>query len=191
MTNSAVGTHDRPSSTDAQPSQRTIAFFADPRASIHLLHETITSLIGSFSIDRGLVDIGTHAGLVVAEALDKAQIPYEQMDFGQGDRYSEHPLGDDVPGGDYYRSRATGVQALTIDALGTVDANIVLIPAMVGPNEKLLDFSQGTLVGTVLTQLEEAGRDLILIDAPERGLRALNNGSYERATVHVSARVTT
>lgn len=178
----------------APATERTVAFFADPRAASLLLTETVEKLIESLGIQRGLVDLSTIPGLAVASAFESAGVPFDSLVFGQQDHFEvgspdRHPVYQPVIASDAERLRALAerVTELPVGELGSVNANVVVIPAMVGPDEKLLDFSQGTLVGAVVTQLEEAQRDLVLVDAPERGLRGLPDGTYQRAVIHVGS----
>lgn len=188
-------TQDQPEAVE----QRTVAFFADPRAAKLLLTETIEKLIESLDIRQGIVDITTMAGVDIAQAFVNMGVPFATLEYGQEPHYerAEDRFPDVSPQLIKYAAanvamheedltnQASGVVYQDVNELAAVDANIVLIPAMVGPNEKFLDFSQGSLVGTVLAQLEEAGRDAIVIDAPERGLRPMDDGSYQRAVIHV------
>lgn len=187
--------------TQDQPvSQRTVAFFADPRAPKLLLTETVEKLIESLEIDQGIVDITTMAGVDIALAFVNAGVPFATLEYGQEPHYDQPDAEHSAEMSSELRrfaaanvamheeqlvNEASGVVYRPVNELGTVDANVVLVPAMVGPNEKLLDFSHGSLIGTVLSQLEETGRDAIVIDTPERGLRPMGDGSYQRAIIHV------
>ncbi len=60
-----------------------------------------------------------------------------------------------------------------------------LVPAVQGDSHAVLDFSEGTVIGTVSDQLKDDEQAFMLIDAPERGLRGLPDGTYLRTIVHV------
>lgn len=168
--------------------ERTLAFYADPRAAILLLDETITEMIVSLQIERGVIDLAGLPGLAIAAAFERAGVPFDSLEFGQEDTVDEAAAALD---GERLRNLAENPIEIDVAALGAVDANVVLVPAMVGPDEKLIDFSQGTVMGAVLHQLEEAGRDAIVIDTPERGLRAVDGTRYLRQTLHVKGKPST
>lgn len=192
----------------------TAVFLADPRAAVHLLQDTVESLCSTYALQRALVDLTTLPGLAVATALLRAGIPFEHIDFGQ-----ETPaqLPEDAVARDrrfkpnrartmkdlpHLLAKSTGVWRVDVANLASVDANLVLIPAMVGTGqasstsaEPLIDFSPTTIVGAVLDQAEKLSRDLLVIAPPERGLRAVAPASsgtasaerYERQTILVRA----
>lgn len=173
--------------------ERTVAFFADPRAAVLLLGDTVSALIETREIQRGMVDLSTLAGLAIARAFQRAGIPFVTMEFGQQVHYEpgafdRDPIQSPVIASDApaLQAASEGIVEIPVAELGTVDANVVLVPAMVGDGEKLIDMSQGSLIGAVVTQLEAAQRDLLLIDTPERGLRRRDDGTYLRAIVHVA-----
>ncbi|ROR76047.1 hypothetical protein SAMN06295974_3806 [Plantibacter flavus] len=170
----------------------TVAVFADPRAATHLLQETIAKLIDTRGIELGLIDLSSTAGRCVAQAFKDAGVPYKSLEFGQEYPVDESMV-DGVPAVDVVAVSSTwghafsrGQHLTTIDELGAIDANVVLIPAMVDIDETHLDFTHGSLMGVVYTQLEEARRPVLIIDTPERGLRMGPDGAYLRAIVHVS-----
>lgn len=178
---------------EAIQAERTVAFFADPRAATLLLTETISRLIDALEIERGLVDLSSLPGLAVAAAFEREGVPYDSLAFGQTEQYIEwmperDPLHNPIIASDAerFRALAAGVKEVPVAELGAIDANVVLIPAMVGDNEKLIDFSPGSLPGAVMTQLEVTGRPLVIIDTPERGLRHSFEGTYQRAIIHVA-----
>lgn len=173
--------------------ERTVAFFADPRASTLLLTDTVSRLIEALGVERGLVDLASLPGLAVAAAFEKEKVPYDSLQYGQADRYIEwmserNELHNPFIAADAerFRSLAEGVVEIPVAELGDVDANVVLIPAMANNDAKLIDFSPETLPGAVMTQLEESGRPLVIIDTPERGLRQGFEGIYQRNIIHVS-----
>lgn len=152
----------------------TAVFFADPRASSFLLSDTISSMLGSYNIQRAYIDVSNQAGLVIAGELLRAGIAYELLDFGQEIQevaprafvLDQERTAADVP---YLRTMSAGTHAVAVEDLASIDANVVLIPAMA--DERLINFSTTSVVGTVLTQAEESGRELLVITPPERGLR--------------------
>lgn len=173
-------------------SERTVAFFADRRAAPLLLAETVGQLIGSLRILRGLIDLSSIPGLTIASAFLRAGIPYESLEFGQERTYETvtgdaDPIQNPVTGADaeHLRSMATGEVKVDIADLGRIDANIALVPAVVGPNERLIDLSPQTITGVVMDQAGQSGRSLIVIDAPERGLSVEAGGTYLRTVLHV------
>jgi hypothetical protein len=186
-------TPDEPGDPEAEPvGERTVAFFADPRAATILLTQTISELIAALSVKRGLVDLSSLPGLAVAAAFEEAGVPYESLVFGQENHYeSLMPDRDSVhrpyieADAERFRALAAGTHEMAVADFGTINANVVLIPAMVGPDEKLIDFSPTTTTGAVLEQFQALERALVLIDTPERGLRVMPDGSYQRTMVHV------
>jgi hypothetical protein len=174
--------------------ERTIAFFADPQAATLLLTDTVARLIDAMEVQRGLVDLSSLPGLAVAAAFEREGVPYEALDFGQSDQFIEwmserDPLHNPFieEDADHFRSLAVGVKQIPFDQIGSVDANVVLIPAMVPDGKKMIDFSPESLPGAVMNQLEEAQRPMLIIDTPERGLRHSFEGIYQREIIHVAA----
>jgi hypothetical protein len=186
--NSASETHDH----EGVRTERTVAFFPDPRASTLLLTDTVASLIEILEIERGLVDLSSLPGLAVAAAFEEKNVPFDSLQYGQADHYIEwmserDPVHNPVIEADAERLRAlaSGVKTLEVGDLGDVDANVILIPAMANNDAKLIDFSPETLPGAVMTQLEAGERPLMIIDTPERGLRQSFEGVYQRRIIHV------
>jgi len=178
-------------------SERTVAFFADPRASTLLLTETVMQLIASLAIRRGLVDLSSVPGLAIAEAFERAGVPYTELQFGQTERF-ETPSEEETLAHTGYtgsdisriRSHADGTREVPVAELGIIDANVVLVPSMVGEpgdREELIDFTPGSIPGAVLTQLEAAERAFVVIGTPERGLQATTSGGYERTLLQVAS----
>ena len=156
----------------------TIAVFTDPRSSTLFLQETAQSLITQYKIERAFVDLSTLAGLAFANALLDAGIAYESLEFGKAE--SERDAGQVALTGagsltpplreaSHLRQMSAGTLAVDIEELALIPANLVVIPAMA--DETLMDFSQGTVVGQVLNQIEKSNGELLLIAPPERGLR--------------------
>lgn len=173
--------------------ERTVVFFADPRAATLLLTETVGQLISTLSIKHGIVDLSSLPGLAIAAAFERAGVPYESLVFGQENHYEDRMPERDTVHNPYieadaerFRALAAGSKAIQMADLGTINANVVLVPAMVGPGEKLIDFSTGSLPGAVYTQLEAVERAFVIVDTPERGLRSMPDGTYERALIHVA-----
>jgi hypothetical protein len=181
-----------PADHTAQLTERTVAFFADPRAATLLLTETISELIVALDVKRGLVDLSSLPGLAVAAAFERAGVPYVSLVFGQEDHYVSAAAERDLVHNPYtaadaekFRQLADGSHEVAIAEFGAIDANVVLIPAMVGPDEKLIDFSPGTVPGAVLSQFEALERSLVVVDTPERGLRQMSGGVYQRPLIHI------
>lgn len=171
--------------TEVEPiTERTVAFYAAPNAATHLLHPTISALISARDIERGLVDLSTVPGLVIATALRDADVPYSALEFGQDDQLERgEPSDQDV---DSIRAAAAGTVNLAVGDLGRVDANVVLVPAAIESNTNLVDFSQGTVLGAVMSQIETAERPVLVVMPPERGLQPVGDGVYQRSIVHVA-----
>lgn len=191
--NEAVLENTTSQSEQPEPNaERTVAFFADRRAAPLLLVETVGHLIGSLRIQRGLIDISSIPGLTIAAAFLNSGIPYESLEFGQERTYEtvtadRDPIQNPFTGADADRLRqmAAGEVKIDIADLGRIDANIALVPAVVGPNERFVDFSPQTITGVVMEQSGKAGRSLLFIDAPERGLSVEAGGTYLRTVIHV------
>lgn len=175
----------------SKKSERTVAIFADPRASAMLMWKTMEALIDSSKIERALIDPSTEAGLAAALAFEQDGIKINLLDFGQQDHFIAsgeertlfHPVIDEDK--DRLRNHTAGHDHhVEVAELGMINANVVLIPAMAGD---VLDFTPGTVVGAVLQQLQEARREVMVIDAPERGLQRKGDGEYIRRIIHVAA----
>ncbi|HEU5223136.1 MAG TPA: hypothetical protein VFU07_05570 [Candidatus Lumbricidophila sp.] len=163
----------------------TAAFFADPRASTFLLKDTVRSLLATYKIQHAYVDLTTLPGMTVATVLLESGIAYEAVNFGQ-QRPEALPLSptntdkrfkpskprtmQDLP---YLEHMSAGEHVIDIAKLADINANLVLIPGQLGAPQHLIDFSQNTLVGAVLTQAEALKRDVLVVVPPERGLRAI------------------
>lgn len=173
--------------------ERTVVFFSEPRAATLLLGETIAQLIDAHGIQRGIVDLSTVPGIAIANALAVAGIPFESLVFGQTEHFDagptdEHPVfAQAVAEAMRLAELAERVTEVNVGELGAIDANVVLVPAMVDDQSSVIDFRQGSVLGAVLTQLEQAGRDAIVVTPPERGLRRVSDGSYVRTTFRVSS----
>lgn len=190
------------STTTGEPTtERTVAFISDPRATDLLLEETIQKVVESLEIQRGIVDLSSVAGIAIGQVLHEAGIPFDALDYGQeGDFQRAAPvvhgswaaLADGITlsslteKAGQLREAASSVVTVPVGEIGAIDANVMLIPAMVGTDEKNVDFSPETISGVALTQLEEAKREFTIVLPPERGLRGLDDGSYERIVLHVN-----
>lgn len=177
---------------ESPPTERTAVFIADPRAAALLLTETVEKLIESSDIELGIIDLSTVPGIAVAKAFDNSGVPFESLEYGQSDHTglapAEPSTSTPVTADDATRLRAlaSAERAVPVAELGDMDANIVLIPAIGGGGDNArLDLSPQTVTGAVFVQIEAAGRDVLIVDAPERGLRTSGDGEYQRAIIRV------
>lgn len=168
--------------TSAEPGvERTLAFFSAPDTATVLLRSTVAHLITSLDIQLGVIDLSTHAGVVIASAFEDAEVPFIDLGFGQDDHHDETTAGY----AQRFREMAKTTIEMPVHDLGLIDANVVLVPAAATPGEPVVDFADGTVVGAVLAQLEAAGIDFMIIDTPERGLRPTEGGAYVRGLLTV------
>lgn len=172
---------------DLQRQPRSMAVFADSRASSLLVRQTIATLIGSKGIEHAFVDLFTPAGVASAQALQEAGIAYTVMSMGAD-------IDPDDKEAAFLLSQAASVAEVDPAAAATLPASLVVVPAVVGSLEEYLDnaverteldFSPTTLPGVVLESAQAAGRDLLMVDAPERGLIRTAAGEYRRRVFHV------
>ncbi|MFE9245232.1 hypothetical protein [Nocardiopsis sp. NPDC006938] len=174
--------------------ERTVAFVADPGATTFLLRETVTRLVGSLDLQRGLVDLTTLPGVAVALALEGAGVPYDLLDFGQltpGEDPATEPArvpGEDVTMADAPRLRdaADGTVTVDPDRIAALDANLMLIPTVREDGAPQAEFGIGTLPGLVLDQAEQLGLRILVMCPPEQGVRRYQDGSWVRQIVHVT-----
>lgn len=174
--------------------ERTVAFVADPRATTFLLRDTVTKLVGSLGIQRGLVDLTTLPGVAIALALERAGVPYRLLDFGQstpGEDANTAPVavpGEEVTMGDVPRLReaAAGTVRVEPDRIGALDANLMLIPTVREGGAAQAEFGIGTLPGLVLDQAEQLGLRILVTCPPEQGIRRYQDGSWVRQIMHVT-----
>lgn len=175
--------------------ERTVAFIADPGATTFLLRETVTRLVGSLDVQRGLVDLTTLPGVAVALALEEAGVPYDLLDFGQrtpGEDPGTEPVrvpGEDVTMAEAPRLRAAaaGTVEVELDRIGSIDANLLLIPTVREDGTAAqAEFGIGTLPGLVLDQAEQLGLRILVMCPPEQGVRRFQNGSWVRQIMHVT-----
>lgn len=174
--------------------ERTVAFVADPRATTFLLRETVSRLVGSLSIQRGLVDLTTLSGVAIALALETEGIPYDLLDFGQDipdDAPSMNPVpepGEDVSMSEAPRLRqgAAGTVKVGIDQIGSINANLMLIPTVAESGSAHADFAMETLPGLVLDQAEQRGLQILVMCPPEQGVRRYQNSCWVRHIMHVA-----
>ncbi len=163
------------------------AVFTDSRASGLLVDETVAHLISSHGIEHGYVDLITPAGVAAAAAFQRAGIAYTVMDLGP-DMDTEDPEVARL------LSQAAAIEPVTPAEAATMPASIVVVPACAGSmTEHLdhavegvkLDFAMTTVPGVVLEALQLVGRDMLMIDAPERGLVRYASGDYARRIFHM------
>jgi len=166
---------------------KAMAVFADSRASALLVDETTASLIGAHGVEHGYVDLITPAGVAAAAAFQRAGIAYTVMDLGP-------EIDTDDPETERLLGQAAAIEPVDPAEAATMPASVVVVPACVGSmSEHLdhaveradLDFSLATLPGVVLEALQFAGRDMLMMDAPERGLVRSASGAYSRRVFHV------
>lgn len=173
--------------TPSTTAQRTIAIYSAPNSPALLLEETITALIASSDVQRGVIDLSTVAGLTAASAFRSAGVPYDALEFGQEDHLSDgHPTELDAAA---LRADAAGVQAIEASELAAIDANLVVIPAIAETDGVVVDFSAGTVPGAVVSQAEDGAVPILLVLPPERGLRPVGEGTYQRAVLHIDPTV--
>lgn len=190
---------------DAGPTEgATIAFLADSRASTLLLEETVAMLAASRPLAQALVELHSLAGVRIAAALHRAGIDYSVLSFGPD--LPEGAGDDEVPevvGLEHAGALlAHAEQIVEVDprGFGWLHAQLCVLPACVGSDEAhldgfvedlQLDMAPTTLPGLVMDQAGHDGRDLLLVDAPERGLVRQSDGSYRRRIIHIGHRVET
>lgn len=178
------GTAEHP---DLQRQPRSMAVFADSRASDLLVRQTVATLIGSKGLEHAFVDLITPVGIASAQALQEAGIAYTVMSMG----VDIDPADEEVA---RLLSQAASVAEVDPAAAATLQASLMVVPAAVGSLEEYLDnaverteldFSLTTLPGVVLESAQAAGRDILMIDTPERGLIRTATGEYRRRVFHV------
>lgn len=179
--------------TDQQPTvegdepARTVAIFSAPNSAALLLEETIAALIASSDVERGVIDLSTVAGLTAASAFRSAGVRYDSLDFGQEDHLQAgHPTTLDA---EAIRAGAASVHTVDVSRLAGMDANLVLIPAIADTDGVVIDFSSGSVPGAVVSQAEDIGEAILLVLPPERGLRPIGDGAYQRAIMHIDPKV--
>lgn len=153
-----------------------LVVFADPRAAELLLAETIVAAVEDLGVDHVLVDITTKPGLAVAEAVAKTGRTYEALDFGQPKQENIETRFNDALAG------AEGVIVTRLEDLADQEGLITLIPAVNGDDSKVLALQKNILTGHVLNLAEAARQKVLIIDAPERGVRLTKHG-YLRSVV--------
>ncbi|MFE1170377.1 hypothetical protein [Nocardiopsis sp. NPDC058789] len=174
--------------------ERTVAFVADPGATTFLLRATVARLVGSLGVQRGLVDLTTLPGVAVALALEGEGVPYDLLDFGQlipGEDPDTEPVpvpGEDVTMAEAPRLReaAAGTVRVESDRIGSLDANLMLIPTVREDGAPQAEFGIGTLPGLVLDQAEQLGLRILVMCPPEQGVRRYQDGSWVRQIMHVT-----
>lgn len=183
--------------------ERTAVFFCDSRASTIMLGETISTLIAVKHIQHGILDVNSPAGRAVAAEFYKAGLPYDILSTDQplpennaqssdDDELREHDKLDDPT---YLLQQADGIVDVDPENYHRINANIVVVPAMVGSGQKhidvvadradVIDAGPTTLPGIVMAQCQMADRDVLMIDTPERGLVQCADGQYQRRVAHL------
>lgn len=164
---------------DTTTTVRTVAFLADKHASGFLLGQTIQALVAKQQIQSAIVDLSTRTGVSIAHLLvSNPDIEYRIFDTEPLESTHEHKF--DL--GPVFEHSA-GTVPFNAGDLSAIDANIVLVPAAAIDAGPGIDVSDGTLAGTVISQLQQANRDCLLILPPESGLRKLEDDSYVRVTL--------
>ncbi|PDQ35519.1 MAG: hypothetical protein B5766_05490 [Candidatus Lumbricidophila eiseniae] len=226
-TNTSASADSISASTDAAPQVQpqtehvsTVLFLADPRASVFLLKDTVSTLLMTYRVQHAYVDLTTLVGLTAASELLQAGIAYEHLDFGQQipemvqKTTTAKSTGSGAADRDqrshcfkpsrprtlqdfaYLEHMSADTHSVEIDKLAEIDANLVLIPTMTA--EGVIDFSADTMLGRTLDHIERLGRDALIVMPPERGLRPVLTGQqatsaderYERITVLVRQEAT-
>lgn len=158
---------------------RTVAFLADKHASGFLLSQTIDALIAKQQIQSVILDLSTSTGVSIANlVLSNPDIEYRIFDTEPLESTHEHKF-DLGP----VLEHSAGSVPFNAEDINTIDANIVLVPAAAIDAGPGIDVSDGTLAGTVISQLQQARRDCLLVLPPESGLRKLEDDSYVRVTL--------
>lgn len=179
-------TDEHDAQTNGRELRPTVAFFVDPRAATLLLAETVEDLVRSRDVEHALVDVTSPVGQSVARGLRAAGVAYTTVEYAPYPEKLElapDPVRDELSAG------ASDHVVMDIGRLGAVDANIVLVPAMIPGfdfnSEPRIDFSPQTLVGQVLTQTEKMGREVLVVDLPERGMLPKSEDVYRRRIIRV------
>lgn len=187
-----IDTVDGASETEDPHVERTVAFIADPRATTFLLPGTVSRLVGSLRIQRGLVDLSTLSGVAIALALEGEGVPYDLLDFGQGVS-DDDPNTDPEPGEETgmaealrLREAAIGVVRVGLDRIASINADLMLVPTVCEDGSARADFSRETLPGLVLEQAERLGLRILMMCPPEQGVRRYQNDSWVRQVMHVT-----
>lgn len=176
----AVQVSEETAAGDESAVIRTVAFLADGRASDFLLAESIAAVIEHQQIQEAVVDLSTTAGLATAAQLLDSGIPYGAFDTvpPQWDEESRPELQRLLDG-------SSGRIPFDPENIADIAANIALIPAPATDAGPGIEASEGTVTALVLSQLQAAGRDCLVILPPESGLRRRNDGSYVRLTLRL------
>jgi hypothetical protein len=170
-----------PEDPDTEPTQvRTVAFLADEHTSGFLLAPTIQSLIANQKIQSVIVDLSTETGISIAHLLvSNPEIEYRIFDTVPLE--STHELKFDLGP---VLAHSAGTVPFNAENITAIDANIVLVPAAAIDAGPGVDVSDGTIAGAVISQLQQARQDCLLI--PESGLRRQEDGSYVRLTLKLA-----
>lgn len=169
-----------PEDPDTEPALvRTVAFLADVHTSGFLLAPTIQSLIASQKIQSVIVDLSTETGISIAHQLvSNPEIEYRIFDTVplKSTRDLTFDLGPVL-------AHSAGTVPFNADDITGINANIILIPAAAIDAGPGVDVSDGTIAGAVISQLQQARQDCLLVLPPESGLRRQEDGGYVRLTL--------
>jgi hypothetical protein len=172
-----------PEDPDTEPTLvRTVAFLADEHTSGFLLAPTIQSLIAIQKIQSVIVDLSTETGISIAYLLvSDPEIEYRIFDTVplKSTHENKFDLGPVL-------AHSAGTVPFDAGDITAIDANIVLVPAAAIDAGPGVDVSDGTLAGAVLSQLQQAKQDCLLVLPPESGLRRQEDGSYVRLTLKLA-----
>lgn len=190
---------------DIVRTERTAAFIVDSRTSTIALSETISRLLAEQHIQRGIVDVASEAGLVIAGEFQKAGIPYDVINYGQDmpesgpGPHSRPEAGQAVTTehAPWLLEQAAGVVTSDPPNLVELDANLFVIPAMDGAGQIRIDtifdgkthsrdLSMTTLPGLVVEAAHQRGEAVTIIDTVEYGLIQEADGSYHRRIIHLT-----
>jgi len=171
--------NDQDNSVTAATTRRTVAFLADGNTSGFLLGPTIEALLTKQDIQSVIIDLSTSIGISIANmVVSKPEIEYRIFDTTPLESTHEHKF-DLGP----VLTHSAGTVPFNAEDVMSIDANLVLVPAAAIDAGPGIDVSEGTLAGAVLTQLQEAKQDCLVILPPESGLRRQEDGSYVRITL--------
>ncbi|MGW5875368.1 hypothetical protein ACWFMI_02280 [Nocardiopsis terrae] len=84
------------------------------------------------------------------------------------------------------RRAAAGTFETGLDRIGSIDANLMLLPTAREGGSAHAEFARETLPGLVLDQAEQLGLQIIVMCPPEQGVRRYQNGLWVSQIVHVT-----
>lgn len=188
---------------DGLREERTVVFVNDSRTSPLLLAETISMLSAEKRINRCAVDVQSAAGRAIAAQFQREGLPYDVVSFGkrlEQPQLGTHPKPEshEVPTEKHVPwllQQAAGITFVDPHAIASMDANIVLVPAMAGSDQIRIDaisdsansrdLGLTTIPGVVMAAAQQAGREIVFIDTPEYGLVRETSGEYHRRIIHI------